>query len=70
MVRRVDLDDWIRKNHGKFNRISIADFEVESTTENMSELVIVMKEMIEKYSAFVGDRHKAIVSKTSGGYCG
>jgi hypothetical protein len=70
MVRRVVLDDWIRKNHGKFNRISIADFEIESTSEEMDKLVGVIKDMIDKYNGFIGDRHKPIVSKTSGGYCG
>ena len=69
MSRRLDTDEVV-KAIGKFNRISIADFEIESTSEEMDKLVKVMKDLIEKYSGFVADRSKAIVSKNSGGYCG
>lgn len=69
MSRRLDTDEVV-KTIGTFNRISIADFEIESTTASLDDVVKIMKEMIKNYSGFVAERSKAIVSKNSGGYCG
>jgi hypothetical protein len=69
MSRKVDVDEAV-KISDKFNRISIADFEIESSRESMDKLVSIMKDLIAKYSGFVGERSRAIVSKSNGGYYG
>ena len=61
------IKERIRKNGNdiKFSRISVADFEVESSTENLKELEACMNRLIEKNSKFVDNRRKKALVESS-----
>lgn len=50
-------NNGVKKSKTYYNRISIADFEIESTTEDLETIAKCLDDMIEKHNKFVDGRN-------------
>ena len=65
-------DKQIEKKEVKdhYNKITIADFEIETTTETLDHIVMVMKDLIEHYTKFSDRRAEILHKRNSMGVVG